>query len=135
MHGQQNRKIQLDLFLRHRDSQPQLLATEDHIFKDLIDCVLILTGPSGDLTTDFSAKPVQEGGCAHSIGMQGRTAEGKELFTHLLSLGNDLGLFAEEYEPVARRQLGNFPQAFSHVGLIYAALALSGREHQHRESE
>ncbi len=39
----------------------------------------------------------------------------------LLAVRNDLGLLAEEYDPVAKRQLGNFPQAFSHVGLINVA--------------
>jgi GH15 family glucan-1,4-alpha-glucosidase len=48
----------------------------------------------------------------------------RALFKRLLALGNDLGLFAEEYDPVARRQLGNFPQAFSHIGLINSAHAL-----------
>jgi GH15 family glucan-1,4-alpha-glucosidase len=44
-----------------------------------------------------------------------------ELFQHLLDLRNDLGLLAEEYDPRARRQLGNFPQAFSHIALINSA--------------
>jgi GH15 family glucan-1,4-alpha-glucosidase len=43
----------------------------------------------------------------------------------LLTLRNDVGLLAEEYDPVARRQLGNFPQAFSHVGLINTAYNLT----------
>jgi GH15 family glucan-1,4-alpha-glucosidase len=43
------------------------------------------------------------------------------LFEHLLALRNDVGLLAEQYDPVERRQLGNFPQAFSHVGLINSA--------------
>jgi GH15 family glucan-1,4-alpha-glucosidase len=55
----------------------------------------------------------------------GKLRKAKALFKHLLSLGNDLGLYAEEYDPVARRQLGNFPQAFSHIGLINAAHALA----------
>ncbi|VWX62997.1 Trehalase [Burkholderiales bacterium 8X] len=55
---------------------------------------------------------------------QGELAKARQLFRHLLSLGNDLGLFAEEYDPAARRQLGNFPQAFSHIGLINTAHAL-----------
>jgi GH15 family glucan-1,4-alpha-glucosidase len=54
----------------------------------------------------------------------GRLRKAKALFKRLLALGNDLGLFAEEYDPVARRQLGNFPQAFSHIGLINSAHAL-----------
>lgn len=48
------------------------------------------------------------------------------LFERLLSVRNDLGLLAEEYDPQARRQLGNFPQAFSHLGLINAARSLLG---------
>ncbi len=54
----------------------------------------------------------------------GRHADAVRLFNRLLRLGNDLGLYAEEYDPVARRMLGNFPQAFSHVALINAALNL-----------
>lgn len=55
-----------------------------------------------------------------------RRDEAKELFESLLSLRNDLGLLAEEYDPNARRQLGNFPQAFSHVGLVNSASNLTG---------
>jgi len=54
----------------------------------------------------------------------GKLRKARALFKRLLALGNDLGLFAEEYDPVAQRQLGNFPQAFSHVGLINSAHAL-----------
>jgi GH15 family glucan-1,4-alpha-glucosidase len=57
--------------------------------------------------------------------LMGRAREARTLFTHLLSLGNGLGLFAEEYEPRQRRMVGNFPQAFSHVGLINSAKNLS----------
>ena len=46
------------------------------------------------------------------------------MFERLLALRNDVGLLAEEYDPVQRRQLGNFPQAFSHLALINAALNL-----------
>ena len=46
---------------------------------------------------------------------------GKRLFESLLALRNDVGLLAEEYDPRARRQLGNFPQAFSHVALVATA--------------
>jgi GH15 family glucan-1,4-alpha-glucosidase len=51
----------------------------------------------------------------------GRRAEAVELFERLLSLRNDLGLLAEEYEPRLGRQVGNFPQAFSHIALINTA--------------
>jgi GH15 family glucan-1,4-alpha-glucosidase len=49
------------------------------------------------------------------------------LFERLLSLCNDVGLLAEEYDPVERRQLGNFPQAFSHLALIGSAMNLHNR--------
>lgn len=54
--------------------------------------------------------------------LQGRMQEARAMFRRLLGLCNDVGLLAEEYDPVARRQLGNFPQAFSHLALINTAL-------------
>jgi GH15 family glucan-1,4-alpha-glucosidase len=59
--------------------------------------------------------------------LQGRFGEAEALFELLLSLANDVGLLAEEYDPVAKRQCGNFPQAFSHVALINTARNLAGR--------
>jgi GH15 family glucan-1,4-alpha-glucosidase len=59
-----------------------------------------------------------------NLRMQGRIDEATRRFERLLAIANDVGLLAEEYDPVARRQLGNFPQAFSHVSLINAALGL-----------
>jgi GH15 family glucan-1,4-alpha-glucosidase len=61
---------------------------------------------------------------AQVLAMQGRHDEARELFERLLDLRNDLGLLAEEYDPHAGRQLGNFPQAFTHLALVDAALAL-----------
>jgi GH15 family glucan-1,4-alpha-glucosidase len=58
------------------------------------------------------------------LSLLGRYDEARALFERLLGLCNDVGLLAEEYDPVARRQLGNFPQAFSHLALINAALNL-----------
>ena len=52
---------------------------------------------------------------------QGRVDEAREIFERLLRIRNDVGLMAEEYDPKTGRQLGNFPQAFSHVGLINTA--------------
>jgi GH15 family glucan-1,4-alpha-glucosidase len=57
--------------------------------------------------------------------LMGRTADARALFERLLGYANDLGLLAEEYDPRAGCQLGNFPQAFSHVSLINTAHALS----------
>jgi len=53
--------------------------------------------------------------------LQGRYADARLMFERLLDLRNDVGLMAEEYDPRARRQVGNFPQAFSHVALINTA--------------
>ncbi|HEY4347345.1 MAG TPA: glycoside hydrolase family 15 protein [Gaiellaceae bacterium] len=58
------------------------------------------------------------------LALQGRRPEARELFERLLDLRNDVGLFAEEYDPVAQRQLGNFPQAFTHLALVEAAFVL-----------
>ena len=56
--------------------------------------------------------------------LQGRHAEAREQFERLAALCNDVGLLAEEFDPVDHRQLGNFPQAFSHLALINTALNL-----------
>ncbi len=61
---------------------------------------------------------------ADNLLLQGRHDEARELFERLLALRNDVGLLSEEYDPFAKRMLGNFPQAFSHVGLINTALNL-----------
>jgi GH15 family glucan-1,4-alpha-glucosidase len=62
---------------------------------------------------------------ADSYVLQGRWGEARTLFERLLALQNDVGLLAEEYDPRAKRMLGNFPQAFSHIGLVNTAMNLS----------
>jgi GH15 family glucan-1,4-alpha-glucosidase len=62
---------------------------------------------------------------AEVLALQGDFAEARELFERLLDLRNDLGLLAEEFDPEAGRQLGNFPQAFTHLALVSTALLLS----------
>jgi GH15 family glucan-1,4-alpha-glucosidase len=71
---------------------------------------------------------------ADNLVLQGRVSEARELFERLLSLRNDVGLLSEEYDPVSRRLLGNFPQAFSHMGLINTAWNLTrhGGPAEHR---
>jgi len=63
--------------------------------------------------------------------LTGRRDEGEAMFERLLLLRNDLGLLAEEYDPKAKRLLGNFPQAFSHLALVNSALLLEGAEARH----
>jgi GH15 family glucan-1,4-alpha-glucosidase len=60
-----------------------------------------------------------------NLALMGRTEEARELYERLLGIRNELGLLAEEYDPRLGRMVGNFPQAFSHVGLVNAALNLS----------
>ena len=64
---------------------------------------------------------------ADNLALQGRDDEAREIFERLLSLRNDVGLLSEQYDPDAHRLTGNFPQAFSHVGLINTARNLTRR--------
>ena len=71
---------------------------------------------------------------ADNFVLQGRIAEGQALFDRLAGLANDVGLLSEEYDPVRKRLVGNFPQAFTHVAMINTAhnLASTGGPAQHR---
>ncbi|MGH9306736.1 MAG: glycoside hydrolase family 15 protein [Acidimicrobiales bacterium] len=62
-----------------------------------------------------------------NLALMDRPAEARKLFERLVGLCNDVGLLSEEYDPVARRLVGNFPQAFSHVALINSAYLLSSQ--------
>jgi GH15 family glucan-1,4-alpha-glucosidase len=64
----------------------------------------------------------------NALARNGRAEEARALFERLVGLANDLGLLAEEYDVARRRQVGNFPQAFSHLTLILAARAISDAE-------
>ena len=60
-----------------------------------------------------------------ALQLQGRDADARKLFERVLSLANDVGLLAEEYDPGAKRLVGNFPQALSHIALVNAAFNLA----------
>jgi GH15 family glucan-1,4-alpha-glucosidase len=66
---------------------------------------------------------------ADSLAMIGRVGEARAMYERLVALRNDVGLLAEEYDPVSQRMLGNFPQAFSHLGLVNTAFHLNETEH------
>jgi len=69
-----------------------------------------------------------------ALHLTGRQDEATELFERLLELRNDVGLLSEEWDPVAGRQLGNTPQAFSHFPLVTSGLQLhAGRAHRSNE--
>jgi GH15 family glucan-1,4-alpha-glucosidase len=67
---------------------------------------------------------------ADNYELQGRHQDAVRMFERLLEIRNDVGLLSEEYDPVEKRQLGNFPQAFSHVGLVNTAFNLTSRSGQ-----
>ena len=82
--------------------------------------------------TDVDSLPPGEGAflpCSFwlvdSYVLTGRRVEAEALFNQLLAVGNDVGLFAEEYDPRAKRMLGNFPQALTHMALVNSARLLS----------
>jgi GH15 family glucan-1,4-alpha-glucosidase len=66
---------------------------------------------------------------ADNYALMGRTDDATKLFERLLGLCNDVGLLSEEYDPRAKRLVGNFPQAFSHIGLLSTAYNLAKPEH------
>ncbi|MYU22727.1 glycoside hydrolase family 15 protein [Streptomyces sp. SID8352] len=92
----------------------------------------ILRYPTDGETEGVDGLPGDEGAflacsfwMADDLAMIGRVDEARRLFERLLALRNDLGLLAEEWDPRLQRQVGNFPQAFSHVPLIDTALRLT----------
>ena len=108
---------------------PRVVSTTEAIRRDLTADGFVLRYRSDD------GLPGGEGvflACsfwlADNLCLQGRWEEARELFERLVGLTNDVGLLAEEYDPVARRQLGNFPQAFSHVALVNTAMNIGERE-------
>jgi GH15 family glucan-1,4-alpha-glucosidase len=87
-----------------------------------------------DTTTSDDGLPAGEGAflacslwMADAYTLIGRLDDAKELFERLLALRNDVGLLAEEYDTRAKRQVGNFPQAFSHIALVNTAHNLGRR--------
>jgi GH15 family glucan-1,4-alpha-glucosidase len=110
-------------FLDCRD--PRMLGTIDAIKRRLMRDGLVfryVTRP------DVDGLPPGEGAflacsfwLADCLAMLGALDDATAIFERLLGLRNDVGLLAEQYDPAARRMLGNFPQAFSHVGLVNTA--------------
>ncbi|MFF9854102.1 glycoside hydrolase family 15 protein [Streptomyces litmocidini] len=112
---------------------PRVVGTVDAVREELMHGGF-LRRYSPD-STALDGLPGQEGTflvcsfwLADALRLTGRPEEARELFERLLTLTNDVGLLAEEYDPVAGRQLGNFPQAFSHIGLVGTALALAAED-------
>jgi GH15 family glucan-1,4-alpha-glucosidase len=110
-------------------TDPRILGTVDYIRRQLTHDGFVKRYEDHP---DPGGQPSREGAflictfwLADNLALQGRESEARELFERLLALRNDVGLLSEEYDPVDRRMLGNFPQAFSHVGLINTARNLT----------
>jgi len=120
---------------------PRIVGTIDAVQNELLDDGFLRRYDNSDTKDGFDS----EEGCfvvctiwlADSLHLSGREDEAREVFERVLDIRNDVGLLAEEYDPRQRRQLGNVPQAYSHVGLVNTARALSrhgsatGRVHRH----
>jgi GH15 family glucan-1,4-alpha-glucosidase len=115
---------------------PRVVGTIEAIERRLVVDGLVLRYSTA---TNVDALPPGEGTflpcsfwLADSYLLSGRREEGEALFERLLSLSNDVGLFAEEYDPRSKRMLGNFPQALTHMALVNTARLLSMPEHEAR---
>jgi GH15 family glucan-1,4-alpha-glucosidase len=115
-------------------TDPRVLGTVAAIERDLVDAdgFVLRYRTDEDTAESGDGLPPGEGAflacsfwLADNYVLQGRTAEAEALFARLLALRNDLGLLAEEYDATVGCQVGNFPQAFSHVALIGTALNLA----------
>ncbi len=110
-------------------TDPRVMSTVAAIERELISEGLV---NRYETDTKIDGLPPGEGtflACtfwyADNLALMGRLDEARAIFERLLSLRNDVGLLAEEYDTASKRQLGNFPQAFSHVSLINTAHNLS----------
>ncbi len=112
-------------------TDPRVIGTIDAVRRELSEDGLIRRYTAAD---DVDGLPGSEGAflacsfwLADALHLAGRHKDARALFERLLALRNDVGLLAEEYDPATGRQLGNFPQAFSHIGLVGTALTLAER--------
>ncbi len=107
---------------------PRVRATLEAIERELVEDGLVLryrteSGADG-LPGDEGAFLACSFWLVDNLVLAGRREEARALFERLLALRNDVGLLAEEYDTRHGRQLGNFPQAFSHLALVRSALML-----------
>jgi GH15 family glucan-1,4-alpha-glucosidase len=111
---------------------PRVLGTVRAIEATLLHDGFVQRYPMDERSESVDGLPPGEGAfflcsfwLADNYALQGRYDEARRLFERLLALRNDLGLLSEEFDPEAGRLVGNFPQAFSHVGLINTARNLA----------
>lgn len=118
-------------------TDPRVVGTVEAIQRHLVSDGLVRRY---DTETSRDGLPPGEGvflACtfwlADNLILQGRVEEGQEIFQRLLSIRNDVGLLSEEYDAQAEMQLGNFPQALSHLALVDTAYNLLDRKAPARE--
>jgi GH15 family glucan-1,4-alpha-glucosidase len=113
-------------------TDPRVRATIEAIEADLMDGDFVLryrttdTGAVDGLTGTEGAFLACSFWLADCLSLLGRDQDARDLLERLLDLRNDLGLLSEEYDAVAGRLVGNFPQAFSHVSLVNSAAKIAG---------
>ena len=109
-------------------SDPRFVGTVEAIERELVEDGFVLRYSTAEVDDGLTGKEGAFLACsfwlADAYAMLGRLDDAKALFRRLLDVRNDLGLLAEEYDPAAKRLLGNFPQGFSHVGLVNTAFNL-----------
>ncbi|HEY6622403.1 MAG TPA: glycoside hydrolase family 15 protein [Acidimicrobiales bacterium] len=122
-------------------TDPRVKGTIEAVERELLDGGFVLryqAATSGDvdgLTGREGAFLACSFWFADCLSMIGRHQDARTLFDRLLEVRNDLGLLSEEYDPVAGRLVGNFPQAFSHVSLVNTASKLAGEAKPTMEPE
>jgi GH15 family glucan-1,4-alpha-glucosidase len=111
-------------------SDPRVVGTVEAVQRELVRDGFVMRYIPDDNSAD--GLPPGEGAflaCSfwlvNALALIGRRPEAEALFRRLLAVQNDVGLFAEEYDPGLKRLVGNFPQAFTHLALISSAKALS----------
>ena len=111
---------------------PRMRGTIEAIERELVEGGFVLRYRTVD-TGDVDGLTGREGAflacsfwLADCLSLLGRDHDARQLLDRLLCLRNDLGLLSEEYDPVAGRLVGNFPQAFSHVSLVNSASKIGG---------
>jgi GH15 family glucan-1,4-alpha-glucosidase len=113
-------------------TDPRVVGTVDAIERELLRDGFVERYRADEENVDVDGLPPGEGvflpcsfWLAAVLAQQGRLEEAIALYERLLSLRNDLGLLAEEYDPERERLVGNFPQAFTHLTLVETAFTLS----------
>jgi len=104
---------------------PRFVATVEAYERELVRFGLMLRyRHEDDFGETTSAFTICSFWWAEALALMGRLDEARAVFEHVLSFANPVGLFSEDLEPATGRLLGNFPQAYTHVGLIHAAMTL-----------